>query len=116
MAIIHCPACSARMSSRATACPSCHAAVGELTEEQRDRLAIRRWRARAYRARNFTYLAMTLVVAGMLWWWFAPPQGLGLPAPVPAALLLGVGLVAYLAAWAWLVWLKFFARPKSSGR
>ena len=46
---------------------------------------------------------------------FAPPQGLGLPAPLPAALLLGLGLVGYLGAWAWLIWLKFFGRPDSGG-
>lgn len=115
MAIIRCPSCSERMSSKAASCPKCHTPVGELTEEERDRLAIRRWKAQAYRARNLTYLAMSSVVVGMIWWWLAPPQGLALPAPFPAALLLGVGLVGYLASWGRLMWLKFFARPDSGG-
>ncbi|MBY6205905.1 hypothetical protein [Halomonas denitrificans] len=115
MAIIRCPSCSSRMSSKAQACPNCHTPIGQLSQEERDRLAIRRWRAQAYRARNFTYLAMTLVVVGMVWWWLAPPQGLGLPVPSVAGGLLGLGLVGYLAAWGWLVWLKFFGRPDTGG-
>ena len=111
MAIIRCPACSTRMSSKASACPKCHEPIGKLSEEERDRLALRRWRGQAYRARNLTYLAMTLVVAAMVGWWLTPPQGLGLPVPTVAAMFLGLGLVGYLAAWSWLVWLKFFGRP-----
>lgn len=106
MAIIHCPACSRRMSSLAKVCPYCDTPVGQLSEEDRQRLVTRRWRSRLYRARNVTYLAMTLVVLGMLWWWIAPPSGLVLPVPIPAALLLGLGLVLYLAGWCWLIWLR----------
>ena len=103
------------MSSKARACPHCHEPVGELTEEERDRLALRRWKARMYRARNLTYTAMTAVIGGLLWWWFVPPTGLALPAPWPAGVLLGLGLVGYLASWGWLAWLKWKGRPGSSG-
>lgn len=106
MAIIHCPSCNRRMSSIAKVCPSCHTPLGKISEEERERLVLRRWRTRLYQARNVTYLAMTLVVAGMLWWWLAPPSGLALPVPVPAALLLGLGMVLYLAGWCWIVWLR----------
>ncbi|MEM7054426.1 MAG: hypothetical protein AAF446_07730 [Pseudomonadota bacterium] len=106
MAIIHCPSCNRRISSLAKSCPYCHAPIGELNQEERERLILRRWRTRLYRARNVTYLAMTLVVIGMLWWWLAPPSGLALPAPLAAAFLLGLGLVLYLAGWCWLLWLR----------
>lgn len=115
MAIIRCPACSHRMSSLAQSCPKCHAAVGELDQAEREKLAFRRWRSQLYRARNATYLAMTLVVAGIIWWWFAPPQGLALPAPIGAGFVLGIGLVAYVAGWAWLGWVKVYRRPERSG-
>ena len=112
MAIIHCPSCNQRMSSLAKSCSACHAPIGQLNQEERDRLAARRWRTRLYQARNATYLAMTLVVAGMLWWWLAPPSGLALPVPMAAAVLLGLGLVLYLIGWCWIVWLRL-TRSKS---
>jgi len=102
------------MSSLSEACPHCHEPVGKLDQEQRERLALRRWRTRVYRARNLTYLAMGLVVAGMLVWWISPPQGLSPPVGMPAALLLGVGFVGYAGSWGWLLWLRFMRAPKRS--
>lgn len=107
MAIIRCPACGRRMSSMANACPSCHEPVGELDQEQRDQLALKRWRAQLHRAHNLTYLAMGTVMAGLLVWWMTPPQGLGPPVGTLAAVLLALGLVGYLASWGWRIWLRF---------
>lgn len=106
MAIMRCPECGKRISDRAAACPYCDAATGEMSAEDMARMVRRRWRARLYRARNLTYIAMGLVMLGALWWWFTPPQGLALPLPVVAGILMGVGLVVYLAGWAWIVWLR----------
>lgn len=116
MAIIRCPACDRRMSSAAKACPHCHEPVGELSESDRERLLVRRWRDRIYRARNLTYLSMALVVAGMIAWWLTGPQGLVLPlAPLPAALL-GAGLVGYIASWSWMIWLRMRHDPRKHRR
>lgn len=112
MAIIRCPACDRRMSSAARACPHCHEPVGELSESDRDRLLVRRWRDRIYRARNLTYLAMTLVVAGLIIWWLTEPQGLVLPIGLVPGLLLGLGLIGYVAGWSWLVWLRMRQDPR----
>lgn len=112
MAIIRCPACDRRMSSAAKACPSCHEPVGELSESDRERLLVRRWRDRIYRARNMTYAAMALVVAGMIAWWLAEPQGLSLPIDLVPGVLLGFGLVGYVASWGWLVWLRMHMDPR----
>lgn len=112
MAIIHCPACGRRMSSVSKACPSCHEPVGELSESDRERLLVRRWRDRIYRARNLTYAAMTLVVAGMIAWWLAGPQGLSLPIPLVPGVLLGLGLLGYVASWGWLIWLRLREDPR----
>lgn len=95
------------MSSLAKSCPNCHEAIGKLSDSEREKLAVRRWRARIYHARNFTYLAMTLVIFGIIVWWLHPPRGLGLPVGTPAAMLLGLGLVAYAASGCWLLWLRY---------
>ncbi|MDT8408749.1 MAG: hypothetical protein RQ741_04040 [Wenzhouxiangellaceae bacterium] len=111
MAIIRCPNCSRRMSSLARSCPSCHEPIGELTDTERERLAYARWRKRLYQARNITYGAMTLVVVGMILWWLDEPQGLGLPIGTLPGVLLGAGLIVYIASWCWLAWLRFRGNP-----
>jgi hypothetical protein len=112
MAIIHCPACDRRVSSRAGACPHCNEALAELSDSERERLLIRRWRDRIYRARNFTYLAMALVVAGTITWWLSEPQGLMLPIGIAPGVLLTVGVTGYVVAWGWLLWLKLQRDPR----
>ena len=111
MAIIHCPSCNRRMSSIAKACPHCHEPIGQLDSAERGELARRRWRGQLYRARNLTYLAMGLVVAGSLVWRVTPPRGLMPPVGPYAALLLGLGLVGYVASWSWFIWLRYFRDP-----
>lgn len=106
MSIMRCPECGKRVSSRAAACPYCDTAFGEISPEDQERMTRRRWRARLYRARNLTYVAMGLVMLGVLWWWFVPPQGLALPLPVPAGIFMGAGLVVYVAGWSWIMWLR----------
>lgn len=114
MAIVRCPSCDQRISSLSDSCPHCHEALLVLSQEQRERLALRRWRDRVYRARNFTYLAMALVVAGLIAWWIGEPQGLTLPMTSLAGYLLGAGAAAYLISWSWLLWLRFRHDPRSS--
>lgn len=114
MAIIHCPQCDRRISSQAPACPHCDTPTGEMSDEERSRLMLRRWRTRMYRARNLTYIAMGLVVAGALWWFFVPPEGLALPVPVSAGILMAGGMAVYLAGWLWIVYLKLPSnRPRA---
>jgi len=112
MAIIRCPSCDQRISSLATSCSHCYEPVGKLSDEQRDRLALRRWRDRLYRARNFTYLSMTLVVIGMIAWWIGEPEGLVLPMTPLAGYLLGAGTTAYVLSWGWLAWLRWRKDPR----
>ncbi|GAB4171464.1 MAG: hypothetical protein Kow0020_06200 [Wenzhouxiangellaceae bacterium] len=112
MAIIRCPACDRRISSKAPSCPHCHEAVGELNDEQRERLAMRRWRDQMYRVRNLTYLAMVLIVAGLGLWWVTGAEGLVLPINLGALILLMLGTMLYLVGWALLMWIRWRKDPR----
>jgi len=57
---------------------------------------------------------MGSVMIGALVWWMTPPPGLALPISTPAALLLGAGIVGYLASWGWMLWLRFVRAPDKS--
>lgn len=106
MAIIHCPGCSRRISNKFNVCPHCELPLGEMTAEELDRVAHRRWRKRLYQAANLTYVAMTLLIVGAVWWWLAAPEGWVLPPPVGAIALVMIGVAAYLAGRVWLFWLR----------
>lgn len=106
MAIINCPGCSRRISSKTSFCPHCELALGEMSEADAARLKYRRWRRRIFQARNITYAAMTALVIGALWWWLAEPQGFSMPPPAVAVVLVVVGAAGYVAARGWLFWLK----------
>ncbi|QKK01508.1 MAG: zinc ribbon domain-containing protein [Pseudomonadota bacterium] len=106
MAIIHCPGCSRRISNQVKACPHCGLAMGELSQEDVDRIARRYWRRQVYRASNITYFGMTLLVVGAIWWWLAEPAGWALPPPPVAVGLVSLGVAVYLAARVWLFWLR----------
>ncbi|MEM1081166.1 MAG: hypothetical protein AAGH65_06250 [Pseudomonadota bacterium] len=77
-----------------------------MTEQERERLQSRRKRTLIYRARNVTYLAMTLIVVGVVVWWLSPPNGLALPMPNLSGGLFAVGTVVYVSGWSWLLMLK----------
>jgi hypothetical protein len=113
MAIINCPNCSKRISDKSTFCAHCELPLGEMSEEDLHRLELRRWRRRVWHAKNVTYLAMTALVVGAIWWWLAEPEGWVLPPPVLPISLIALGGVAYLAGRVWLLWLRMKSnRPR----
>lgn len=78
----------------------------ELSEDELAHLERRRWRKRVYRAANFTYLGMTLIIVGAGWWWMATPDIWSYPPPTGGVLLLALGIVTYIVSRGWLVWLR----------
>ncbi|MFP4209042.1 MAG: hypothetical protein ACLFSC_10315 [Wenzhouxiangella sp.] len=80
--------------------------MGKLSGEERNRLVRKRWRRKAERAANLTYIALALLVVGAIWWWGAPPQGWFFPPPVGALITLPLGLTLYGVGRGWLFWLK----------
>lgn len=80
--------------------------MGEMSAEDVDRMKRRRWRRHVYIASNFTYLGMTLLVVGAAWWWLVEPDGWVLPPPIMAVSLAIIGAATYVAARAWVFWLR----------
>lgn len=101
-----CPACGQRISSLAKVCQHCSTALGTLDAGDLNRLARQRWRRDTNRAANVTYLGLAMLMIGAIWWFGAPPQGWFFPPPIATSVLVPLGLILYLAARSWLLWLR----------
>ncbi len=106
MALTNCPYCRRRISSLMSVCPHCATALTDLSSEDQERLATRRWKRLLYRALTLSYLGLTMAVAGAAWWWSSGTYGWELPPPVTAFALLLLGAVVYLLARLWMLWLR----------
>lgn len=104
MSIVHCPSCAQRISSLATECPHCGYSKNN-TQIDPETLRTRELRRSRYHARMLTYLGMLITMAGFLLWWFQNTGFDQLPGQI-SRLLIGVGLVGYLAARVWLFYVK----------
>lgn len=106
MALIRCPGCRQRVSSRAEACAHCGARIagaGPGDEEAARRASGRRGGSRL---KIQLLLAFTLFVAGSLWLIFTDLRGEARAAErVAAATLAGAGLLWYVGV-RLLVWLR----------
>lgn len=111
MALITCVECGKRVSSKHRVCPHCDEPLGELTPEEIALRHRRRHRRLIYRARMTTYAGMTLVILGFIIWYMTGVRGLALPPSSAAMLPVGIGFVVYVAAWAWLLWLRWKRPP-----
>ncbi len=106
MALIRCPHCHKRMSSRMATCPHCDEALTDLSPDEQARLATRRYKKQRFRALNLSYLGLTGLVLGAMWWWLVEPSGWVVPPPGPAVALVIIGAVIYVVARGWMLWLK----------
>lgn len=106
MAIITCPGCGRRISDKSSACTHCDLPLKELSESELERIEQRRMRRKIWRAKNITYLAMTALVAGAIWWMWVQMQNPEGQPPRLAMALIGIGILSYLGGRAWLFWLK----------
>jgi len=75
MALINCPACNNRVSSRAEYCSNCKAPISSKNDEATDRANERtRWNRRK-RQQNYAFLAILSFVVGIgLFWKFREDQ------------------------------------------
>ena len=95
MALVQCPNCNARISSVANECPHCAFSRGELSPEQQKKMQRRSLRDRLYHLRMLSYVAITLMVAGFGWYWWASDSFQQSITAGPAALI-ALGVAIYL--------------------
>ena len=103
MAIIRCPGCKRRVSSRAATCAGCGAPIAGAASSQASSSRQAGGRRNARRLRIQLLIALTLFVIGGLWLISINLRGTG--GTVPAAGLAATGLLWYLAV-RLLLWLR----------
>lgn len=104
MALIACPACNKRISSRSSSCPACHCPLAEVDQERRDsHLRIQRiQRQQRFMLLNGVALLLFTGGAALAFW-------LGIDKPWQILLgqvMMGVGLISYLGVRAWQIFSK----------
>ena len=96
MAIIACPECGKKISSRTPICSYCGFQRGEVSEEDLQVFRARRLRDRIYHLNMASYLAITFFVGAFGWYWWDSRGFVQAPTMGPF-ILMGVAAVAYLA-------------------
>ena len=95
MAIIACPECKKKISSKAPICSWCGHQMGEVSERDLEVYEARRLRDRIYRLNMFSYLVITLFVAAFGWYWWES-GGFVKPPTVGPTVLMTAAAFAYL--------------------
>jgi predicted nucleic acid-binding Zn ribbon protein len=106
MALINCPACNSRISSKSEHCSSCNAPIAANNDEASDRANERASWKRRKRQQNYAFLAILSFVTGVaLFWQFRDDQT---STAFKAGIWLGVtGFFGYAALRIMGIWNRF---------
>jgi polyferredoxin len=94
MAIVPCPECGNKMSSRAALCSRCGYTSGEVTEEQLEVMQLRRLRDKIYHLSMISYSIMAVFLAGFGWFWWSTGGFQHRPSAGPF-IVMGLAGIAY---------------------
>ena len=95
MAIVSCPECGKKISSRAAMCPQCGFTTGEVSEQELDVFRARRQRDKLYHLNMMSYAVLTVFVGGFGWYWWDSGGFQRSSSPGPF-ILMGLATVSYL--------------------
>lgn len=95
MAIIACPECGKKISSRAALCTWCGFQQGEVTEQDLEIFRSRRLREERYRLNMSSYAAIAVFLAGFGWYWWVSGSFAAPPSAGPL-MVMGLAAVGYL--------------------
>jgi hypothetical protein len=95
MAIIACPECGKKISSRTAICSHCGFQFGEVTEQDLEIYRARKLRDARYRLNMLSYAVIAVMLAAFGWYWWDSGD-FGEPPSTGPLLLMGLAAVAYL--------------------
>lgn len=95
MALIACPRCDSRISSRADLCPQCGVQRGEVDDEALRESRRREIRDRVYYLRMASYGVLTLLLVAFGWYW-VETESFQYQSSRGPYVLFSIGAVAYL--------------------
>ena len=95
MAIIACPDCGKKISSRAAICSRCGFQLGEVTEQDLEIYRARRLRDARYRLNWLSYAVITVMLAAFGWYWW-DSSGYTQPSSAGPFVLMGFSAAAYV--------------------
>jgi hypothetical protein len=95
MAIVSCPECSKKISSRAAMCPQCGFTTVEVSEQELDVFRARRQRDKLYHLNMISYAVLTVFVGGFGWYWWDSDGFQRSSSPGPF-ILMGLAAASYL--------------------
>jgi hypothetical protein len=95
MAIIACPNCAKKISSRAAICSWCGFELGEVSEQDIEVYRARRLRERRYRLNMASYAIIAIFITAFGWYWWQSSGFLEPPTAGPLALM-AVAAIAYI--------------------
>ncbi len=102
MAIISCPKCSKRVSSRMETCPHCGTTLSGDVGEAAERNTAKRRRCVERTVNLHLFLSLIVLAVGVLWFFGEQRSGRGTSSGPVAVMLLGGLWYAAARAWGWI--------------
>lgn len=105
MALIDCPSCGKKISSKAETCNHCHISLSDNSPERNATLAKRKRNKRILMVGNLSLVTLILFLAGAFIVFYLQPDQEDILSTVGIAGL-AIGSIGYMGARTWLMFLK----------
>ena len=79
MALVNCPECKKRISSKSKSCPHCQLNLVDLTEEDLKKVSLKRKRKTRDQVMSQNYIAVLMVLVGFSYTYWKSPQPESIP-------------------------------------
>ena len=96
VALISCPECKKKVSSRSALCSNCGFQFAEVSEEDLELFRARKLRDQIYRLNMISYAVITLFLCAFGWYWL-DSRGFSEPTSSGPFILMGLTALAYIA-------------------
>ena len=111
MAITYCINCDKRISDKALACPHCGFSRDQQDSAQVEELLRRKQRQKRYRLNMYSYVALTIFIAGVIWYW-VESGGFQTAASIGPMLVLTLGVLSYVVLRGMMIYNRIQARKE----